>query len=574
MRTLIVPVAVAVSVWACFAQAPSPPQSATQAEMTTHDAPLKFNSDVFLVQVPVIVRDAKGSPVGTLQKDDFQLFDRGKKQTITRFVVQRPGKSTIQAVNGVDAAAPGSTAPEAVIAERYIAYVFDDVHLDPGDLLRTRLAALDHVDQAMDAITRVAVFTTSSLGELDFTDDRNKVHDALNRIQPTVRTPSANDDCPPMTYYLADLIRNKQDAGALALSEVDAQACSPDPSASTQPVTSFERDVMLTALRTLTVGETETNRVLNVLKVTEQRMTVLPGSRSIVMISPGFLVPGDDLQPVEQDLLERAIKNNVVINTLDALAVTPINSAGPASSRPSRTLNQTAMTNYEIQSRLSQQDILMELAYGTGGAFFHNDNGMKEGLDQLVHQPEFVYMLGFSPEDLKFDGNYHSLKVTVRTPAGLNLQARRGYYSPKHSTDPAEAAKEQIREAVFSRDEIRDIPVDLRLQFFKSTSVNAKLTVISKVDTRNIRFHKDQDRSRNTLTLVAGLFDRNGIFVNGIQRVVEMNLRPQSLATLDTAGITLKTDFDVTPGNYTVRVVVRDSEGQTMAARNGAVLIP
>lgn len=574
MRIFTFPLAAIAGLGVAAAQAPAPaPAAAPQAEMSTHDAPLKFNADVFLVQVPVVVRDSKGRPAGNLQKDDFQLFDRGKRQTITRFVVQRPGQSTIQAVTAVDENSPDKAAA-AVIPEHYIAYVFDDVHLDSGDLARTRVATLEHVDQVMDAITRVAVVTTSGIGEQDFTDDRSKVHEALNRIQPNMRTPSAPGDCPHLTYYMADLIRNKQDQGALASAEADAQACSPDPQASTQPLTSFERDVMLVALRTLTVGETETNRALDVLKAVVNRMTVLPGSRSVVMISPGFLIPGDDLRPAEEAVLDRAIKSNVILNTLDALAVTPINPAGDASSRPSKTLNQTGLMNYEIQSRIAQQDVLMELAYGTGGEFFHNDSGVKEGLDQLVQQPDYVYLLGFSPEDLKFDGNYHSLKVTLRNPAGTSLQARHGYYAPRRSTDPAEAAKEDIREAVFSRDEIRDIPVDLRLQFFKSTAVNAKLTVISKVDTKNMRFRKEQDRSRNTLTVVAGLFDRNGIFVSGIQRVVDMNLRPQSLATLDNAGITLKTDFDVTPGSYTIRVVVRDAEGQTMAARNGAVLIP
>ena len=36
----------------------------------------------------------------------------------------------------------------------------------------------------------------------------------------------------------------------------------------------------------------------------------------------------------------------------------------------------------------------------------------------------------------------------------------------------------------------------------------------------------------------------------------------------------MKTSFDVAPGSYVVRLVVRDSEGQTMAARNGVVEIP
>jgi hypothetical protein len=36
----------------------------------------------------------------------------------------------------------------------------------------------------------------------------------------------------------------------------------------------------------------------------------------------------------------------------------------------------------------------------------------------------------------------------------------------------------------------------------------------------------------------------------------------------------VKSSFDVKPGSYMVRLVVRDTEGQMMAAANGAVDIP
>jgi hypothetical protein len=39
-------------------------------------------------------------------------------------------------------------------------------------------------------------------------------------------------------------------------------------------------------------------------------------------------------------------------------------------------------------------------------------------------------------------------------------------------------------------------------------------------------------------------------------------------------GVTMKAGFDVKPGKYMIRQVVRDSEGAQMAARNRAVPIP
>jgi len=66
--------------------------------------------------------------------------------------------------------------------------------------------------------------------------------------------------------------------------------------------------------------------------------------------------------------------------------------------------------------------------------------------------------VGFLAGKSEFDGSYHSLKVSLKKPVGLTLQARRGYYAPKHEVDAAQEAKREIEEALFSRDEWRDIP--------------------------------------------------------------------------------------------------------------------
>ena len=72
---------------------------------------------------------------------------------------------------------------------------------------------------------------------------------------------------------------------------------------------------------------------------------------------------------------------------------------------------------------------------------------------------------------------------------------------------------------------------------------------------------------------MTGVFDQDGHYVKGIQRVIDMRLRETTLAKLLNSGMAVKETFDVPPGRYVVRVVVRDSDGQAMAARNGTVEI-
>jgi hypothetical protein len=115
---------------------------------------------------------------------------------------------------------------------------------------------------------------------------------------------------------------------------------------------------------------------------------------------------------------------------------------------------------------------------------------------------------------------------------------------------------------------------DLHTQFFKSSSDNARITILTHIDLRSLRFRKAEDRNCNNLTITAALFDRNGNYVTGNQKLLEMRLKDDTLEKRADNGFTVRSAFDVKPGTYLVRLVVRDSEGQQMSAANGAVEIP
>src|SRR5204863_147395 len=83
--------------------------------------------------------------------------------------------------------------------------------------------------------------------------------------------------------------------------------------------------------------------------------------------------------------------------------------------------------------------------------------------------------LGFSPQNLKFDGRFHTLKVGLTTKEKFSVQARHGYFAPRSASDPAEVTKEEIQEALFSQEEIHNIPIDLQTQYFKKDEAAARV---------------------------------------------------------------------------------------------------
>jgi len=560
------------------------PQAQSVPEVTTHDAPATFRTGVNLVLVPVVVRDRMGKAIGNLQKEDFQLFDRNKPQVITRFSVEKPGAPVISAVPGPDPNGPSqapvttpAATPAPVIASRFIAYLFDDIHLRVQDLQVSRKAVTEHL-QSLEPTTRAAIFTTSGRTTLDFTDDRDKLRESLNHILPFTSAVTVGGECPSVSFYQGDLIVNKSDQQALAVATTEALACYPPPPNATaaqiqQAQLQAQQVAQTMAQRAVSVGEQETRLATGVLRDVVRRISVMPGSRNLVLVSSGFYLTVD-LRSEESELMDRAIRANVTINALDARGLYVIGAESDPSQGGFIPGVTSQKSQYQRDSALADEDVMAELADATGGTFFHNSNDLGDGLRRLTAQPEFIYLLGFSPQNLRFDGSFHGLKVTLRNPAGLSVQARRGYSAPKHDIDPEQEAKDEVREAVFSREELHDIPIDLNLQYFKSSDVQAKLSVLARIDIRNLRYRKAGDRNNDNLTIVAGVFDRNGNFISGMEKTVELRLRDETLAKLPASGINIRNTFDLTPGSYVLRLVVRDAEGQTMAARNGAVQIP
>jgi hypothetical protein len=224
--------------------------------------------------------------------------------------------------------------------------------------------------------------------------------------------------------------------------------------------------------------------------------------------------------------------------------------------------------------------MLQELADGTGG-IFHGNNDMNEGFRKAAGAAEFTYMIGFTPEiaqDPKADP-YHKLKVKVDGGRGLTIQARRSYMIDTKPLDPVEEEQQQIRTAMYSVEEMTEIPMKLSTEVSKTDTGDARLKVTVHLDLKNLPLRKADDRNNDDLEVHAGVFDRNGKYIAGKGNKVELRLLDQTVAQLNSGaelpqGSKLDLDFDVKPGDYVVRVVVREAENQLMSAASSTVQIP
>ena len=581
---LRVPLGFALAV--LFVQAlPVAAQTDNEPEITTQEsAPtFKFEVERNMVLVRVVVRDSNGRPVAGLRKEDFRLFDQGKPQVISQFAVETPSappqKETKPAVPPPSEEEAAEETPPSVL-HNYLALFFDDVQMSFDDVTRIRKAAEHYLETGLRPEDRVGIFTTSGQTVVDFTGDRDVLRQALTRLRSRPAIDTSHVGCEAeVDDYQAYLMVHERNPYALSIAAQEQYHCycenlPPAAQASCSSMVQSQVDSM--AIQVLNRYEMLWDSELRGLNQLVRRMAMLPGRRSIIFISPGFL--DNTIRMRVSYLVDRALRDNVTINGLDPRGLYTVIPYGDASKSPVVIPNRPDLIGkkqqFIIEGIARHADVMRTFAQDTGGLFFHNSNDLDEGFHQIGSLETVYYVLAFSPQNLKLDGRFHNLKVELVNRSGETIQARRGYFAPKKSDDPTKRVKEEIQQVLFSHEEMHELPVEVHTQFFKISNSDAKLSVLTRLDVHLLTFHKEGDRNLKQVTFVTGLFDRDGKFISGHEKQLDLRLRDTSLDQVLKTGLTSKTSFDISPGVYLVRAVVRDADSGRISGLNRTVDIP
>jgi len=584
-------------------------QTADVPEVASHDTQPNFALRVqhSEVVVRVVVRDNKGRPVTDLQQDDFRILDNKKPQAITHFTLETAGgnKAANPTAPSNESAAGASSgtakSPQIILPTRFMALYFDDIHLAFEDLARTRDAADRYLAAHLKPGDRAGVFTSSGQGQLDLTGDRDQLHDALMKLQPRPIFTRNSSQCPQILPYEAYRIVDLQDNISASIAQKEALQCycpngiagtaaadlgsqstsaiaagpAGAPGASHCPQASPDA-VRADAVKVLQDAETESRYALEGLERLCRRLEAVHGQHAIILVSPGFMSVTETFD--YERLVDQALRQNVVISTLDARGVYTQNGLGDATQDnifPSDAPLVGSKIELTSFSKSMDGDVLMSLADATGGAYLHNDNDFNDAFERAGAFPEAYYTLTFSPDDIKPDGRFHTLTVSLaNNPGHYALQARKGYFAPRKDEDAASLANEEIETMAFSDNEIHTIPVEIHTQFFKPSSGEAKVSVLAHIDLSHFRFRKAGGRNLDNLTLVTVLFDQSGDYVAGQEKDIEFHLQDSTLAKLMQSGVNTRVSLTVKPGTYAIREVVRESEGGQISALNSQVEIP
>lgn len=550
-----------------------------------------------VVVVRAVVRDSRGRPVADLHKDDFRVTDNRKKQEISGFSVETMSEN-LKPVNSHSTSTsppPGARAvpakPQAappVEPRVFLALYFDDLNSTFDSIVRSRDAAEKFL-AVLPADERIAIFTSSGADSQDFSEDRKLLHDVLFRLRPNSRV-DAKQDCMGITDFIADRIVNHDDPDAYRIIQDQAyKKCGDTPSPAM---------VRSNAGAAFTMYMAQARMDLARLDAVVDRVARMPGERQVMLVSDGFMPLG--MRDRMERVIDHALRSRVVISALDGkglalnlreadasgragpsgeLAGPPRegktesdrSSAGLVATTPKSSLiggqNLTNVPTSELTGAYYMFDnnreafaraTLADIAEGTGGEFVQNTNDLLGGFRRSLSPPEVSYILSFMPSNLKPNGAFHELNVTLVKGRGLSVQTRKGYFAPNKKASRAQQTVGELADAIFSSNTIQGLPIQVQTHLIQEGTEAEQAEVETKLDVRGLPFKLSHGRKINYVFFIVALFDHDGKYVMGNQQEMDLDLSDSEVADMEKTGLIFRATIPRKSQAEFARVVVSE----------------
>ena len=590
----------------------------TDKPAATDQSSLQLKVESNLVVVRVVVRDAQGHPVVGLNKEDFKLLDRGKEQPIGQFEEELQPENPASSAPTQPQGSPPAPAPPAR-AQRFIGFYFDDLNTSDADMMQARDAATSYLAANMRPTDRVAIFTSTKILS-DFTSDPDQIRKALSQLRTNPVSLTRSHGCPDVSDFQAEELLHSNDVDSNAWKAVwaEARTCAVRSFATSQflgdpvPNALSMRAIRELAQDVANHAQDQARANLEQFAQVVRFLAGAPGQRIAILVSPGFLSASDQL--TVDRTIDRALRGQVTINSMNPKGLAVMMRESDASRGSALADPHALQARHALDSERAfvASDVLAEMAQGTGGDFFHDDNDLKAGFEALAGHPA-NYVLTFSPRDIKLDGKYHELKVTLaEKQKGFSVHARRGYFAiaeeasasqpaqpntqpaattvlvPPKATNPAVAGEtkkstaqsaeaqdqQKIQEALHSKTDSTALTVGLEASPSEGEGETRVLATTIHLDTRLLPLHKEGGHSINAITFAVAVFDDKDTLVQVKQRHAKVDLSDDQLPDFLSDGLDMNTLFELKPGSYRLRVAVIESSEHRLGALSRDIALP
>ena len=529
-------------------QQPAPPQPSQQQPT--------FKVRVDYVEVDVVVTDRQGNLVRDLKKEDFQVLEDGKGQTISTFTqVDIPVERADRPLFAESPIEPDVKTNERPFDGRVYVMVIDDLHTRFGRSVRVKAAAKQFIERRLGANDLMAVVHTAgaSDGNQEFTSNKRLLLAAVDRTSGRkLDSATANKTA---EYNRTRDIRQQGDP----LNDPDDQE------------RGFNARSTLDTLR----------------NVAEWFGSVRGRRKAILFVSEGIDYDIYDMiasngsnhqsasmvMDATRDAIAAATRSNVAIYGIDPRGLTDLGDESiEIQAFPDDTSLGIGTSSLQNELRLSQ-DSLRVLSDETGGFAVVNKNDYATAYQRIVEDNSTYYVLAYYPPDAR-PGRLHKIDVRVTRP-GLTVRARKGYVTPKKVEEPKTTnskspATPELREALDSPLPVSGLTMHVFAAPFKGAAPNA--SVLFGVEMRG----RDLNLAQNAKLLLSYLaIDQNGKVKGGNTDSLAMpNLKPETKTRIEQTGLRMLNRLDLPPGKYQLRVAAHDTNGGNVGSVQYDLAVP
>jgi hypothetical protein len=206
------------------------------------------------------------------------------------------------------------------------------------------------------------------------------------------------------------------------------------------------------------------------------------------------------------------------------------------------------------ESATTNQQVLYQLADGTGGFVIINTNDLLGGLEKIAKDQSQYYVLGYKPAESQ-EGNCYTLRVKVDR-GGTNVRSRSGYCNVRPKDLLAGNPIEKDLEGHAAGELAGNVTAAMRAPFFYTSPNTARIDLVVDIPADTLKFEKVKGKQHSALnvlgiaykpdgTVGARFSDTVNLDFDGKKEVEEFQKRP----------FHYENQFEAASGQYNLKVV-------------------
>ena len=528
-----------------------------------------------LVNIDVVVKDKKGKYVADLKPEDFTITENGQPQKIEFFdaplsliEVRKRGEQP--------AAAAQPPAPAATAPRHYISLVLDFQTTDVTNLKQVREGAIKFVrDQVTDADVVGILSVTNNLRMLQpFTQDKAKLVATLENL--SASPDSKNSEQKEITENISGL------RDFLSGADTTAAITSPAGGSAAARVM-IARNVLQQFIRMRTMLSLQQARpVLAALAALAEGLRPIPGKKTVVLFSQGFVTPAV-LDWQVQTTIDIANRANVAIYIIDSAGLRGAAQASGALVPASPLAGVSGIANQEQRIRAQggetvfdtvrqegqnrEYDILYRISGDTGGKFLKGNNDIGQNLERINQEIQARYTLSYRSTNQNFDGAFRKVKIEVRRP-DTEVMARSGYYAiPPDEIVLLSPADKKLLAGFAEAQANPGLPLFISLSPFRTREGLYTVPLAIELPPSAVKFDHKGDKRSMQLEVLGVLKATPDRVLSRLGGNFDVNLNETDYNSILSNNIFYRQDLQLTAGDYTIDLVVRDKQTGKVAAR-------